>query len=114
MLFAADWTLMVSKMDSCATPLGHGYLDDSTESGDVQWREHYAGLAYRARQEEARRRTHAHTWVPCSGMMVKHTCSSLSFTQASGPSELRDAASSGKGGQVNPRPLPRKHLAAHL
>ena len=38
--------------------------------------------------------THAHTCVPCSGMMVKHTCSSLSFTHASGPSELRDAVSS--------------------
>lgn len=39
--------------------------------------------------------THAQTCVPCSGMMVKPTCSSLSFTQASGPSELSDAVSSG-------------------
>jgi hypothetical protein len=32
--------------------------------------------------------------VPCSGIIVKHTCSSLSFTHASGPSELSDAVSS--------------------
>lgn len=38
--------------------------------------------------------THAQTCVPCSGMMVKPTCSSLSFTHARGPSELRDAVSS--------------------
>ena len=38
--------------------------------------------------------THAHTCVPCSGMMVKHTWSSLSLTHARGPSELSDAVSS--------------------
>jgi hypothetical protein len=38
--------------------------------------------------------THDQTCVPCSGMMVKHTCSSLSLTHASGPSELSDAVSS--------------------
>jgi hypothetical protein len=38
--------------------------------------------------------THAHTCVPCSGIIVKHTCSSLSFTHANGPSELSDAVSS--------------------
>lgn len=48
-------------------------------------------------------RTHAHTCVPCSGMMVKHTCSSLSFTQARGPSELSDAVSSIRGQCNRPR-----------
>jgi hypothetical protein len=38
--------------------------------------------------------THAHTCVPCSGIMVKHTWSSLSLTHARGPSEFSDAVSS--------------------
>jgi hypothetical protein len=38
--------------------------------------------------------TYAQTWVPCSGIMVNRTSSSLSRTQATGPSDARDATNS--------------------
>lgn len=41
--------------------------------------------------------TYAQTWVPCSGMMVNRTSSSFSRTHATGPSEAREAVSSGVG-----------------
>lgn len=91
-LLAADWTVYVSKMVSFVV-LGYG-------RGRLQWRAYNGQGAvlrqYKALSGDAISPTHAHTCVPCSGMMVKHTWSSLSLTHASGPSELSDAVSSAK------------------
>jgi hypothetical protein len=38
--------------------------------------------------------THAHTWVPCSGMIVKRTSLLFNRTQATGPSDAREVTNS--------------------
>jgi hypothetical protein len=89
-LLAADCTEIVSKMAS--------WVAYQRMSCWIDW----AQLTIERTLHEVRKAadtckdasTHAQTCVPCSGMIVKPTCSSLSFTQASGPSELSDAVSS--------------------
>jgi hypothetical protein len=89
-LLAADCTEIVSKMAS--------WVAYQRMSCWIGW----AQLTIERTLHEVRKAadtckdasTHAQTCVPCSGMIVKPTCSSLSFTQASGPSELSDAVSS--------------------
>lgn len=48
-----------------------------------------------ARIQRLRQETYAQTWVPCSGMIVKRTSSSVSLTQAMFPSEDKEAVRPG-------------------